>query len=230
MFETINYQDLFIELGLDPIAKSGNLVCPFCNKRAFTPYDNGQAHCHACSWHGNAIMLWAEAKRIGRKEAFAELAELYHLKRIKVKKRTRIEALKSLASDLDFLAWARIYFAFYKSERTSAARLQEESGYSRSHFTKVMNGQFDMVSRKAWDLRKADWAFSGYGLRTPILHLATNFIETHLASTTCFPFIDHSIQHILNNPDYDSDSLNEPLCASRMSTLTGRGEQGSPIR
>jgi Cft2 family RNA processing exonuclease len=151
MFETINYQDLFIELGLDPIAKSGNLVCPFCNKRAFTPYDNGQAHCHACSWHGNAIMLWAEAKRIGRKEAFAELAELYHLKRIKVKKRTRIEALKSLASDLDFLAWARIYFAFYKSERTSAARLQEESGYSRSHFTKVMNGQFDMVSRKAWD-------------------------------------------------------------------------------
>jgi hypothetical protein len=151
MFETINYQDLFVELSLDPIAKSGNLVCPFCNKRAFTPYDNGQAHCHACSWHGNAIMLWAEAKRIGRKEAFAELAELYKLNRIKAKKRTRSEALKSLASDLDFLAWARIYFAFYKSERTSAARLQEESGYSRSHFTKVMNGQFDMVSRKAWD-------------------------------------------------------------------------------
>ncbi|WP_272700881.1 hypothetical protein [Desulfovibrio sp. Fe33] len=151
MFETINYQDLFVELSLDPIAKSGNLVCPFCGERAFTPYDNGQVHCHACSWHGNAIMLWAKVKGIDNKTAYAELAELYKLNRIKAKKRTRSEALKSLANDLDFLAWARLYFAFYKSDRISPARLQEASGYSRSHFTKVMNGQFDKVSRKAWD-------------------------------------------------------------------------------
>lgn len=151
MFESIDFNDLFAELGLDPTAHSGNLACPFCGKKSFTPYrDNGVARCHACGWSGNAINLFAQVKGVDNKEAFAALVGLYDAKTIKLKPKTRKEAVEQLASDLDFLAWVRLHFAFYKSERMGAAYYQKKSGYSRSHFTKVLNGQFDKVSRKAW--------------------------------------------------------------------------------
>jgi hypothetical protein len=152
MIETIDFKDLFVELGLDPTDHSGNLTCPFCGKKSFTPYrDNGVARCHACDWSGNAINLYAKVKGVDTKETYADLLALYNAKAIKLKPKTRKEAVEQLASDLDFLAWARLHFAFYKSERMGAAHYQKKSGYSRSHFTKVMNGQFDKVSRKAWN-------------------------------------------------------------------------------
>lgn len=152
MTESINFKDLFVELGLDPMTKGGNHICPFCDKTAFTPYsDNGVARCHACGWAGNAINLYAKARDVDTQEAFAELVKLYGQGRIKLKAKTRTEAITKLASDLEFLAWVRASFAFYKSERMGAAHYQRKSGYSRSHFTKVLNGQPDKVSRKAWN-------------------------------------------------------------------------------
>ena len=108
-------------------------------------------HCHSCKWSGNTISFYAKVKGLEYKQAFAALIDLYNLKRIKPKRKTRQEAVNGLASDLDLLAWVRIYFAFYKSDRMNPAYYQKKSGYSRSHFTKVLNGQFDKVSRKAWN-------------------------------------------------------------------------------
>ena len=151
MIEAINYQDIFIELDLEPTTHSGNLTCPFCNKESFSTYDNGQAHCHACSWHGNSVKLWAEVKGIDRTTAFKELAELFGHDRIKPRAKSRKEAIDGLSHDLDFLARVRVHFAFYKTHKMGPSHYQRQCGYSQSHFTKVMNGQYDKVSRKAWN-------------------------------------------------------------------------------
>jgi len=151
MLDCIDYQDLFAELDLDATTHGGNHVCPFCGKESFTPYrDNGVARCHSCGWAGNAISLVAQIKGVDNDKAFATLVEMYNLERIALKSKTRKEAVDQLANELEFLAWVRLHFAFYKSERLGPSHYQRKSGYSRSHFTKVLNGQFDKVSRKAW--------------------------------------------------------------------------------
>ncbi|MGE4339850.1 MAG: hypothetical protein AB7E55_28370, partial [Pigmentiphaga sp.] len=146
----IDFAELFSELGLPADARSGNLCCPFCGKRAFKPYDDGRAHCHACAWHGNAVRLYAEIKDIDRDTAFAELAELYNLKRIKPRRKTLAEARKALAADLDFLAWCRMYFAYYGGLRHGITHYVVRTRFSRPLLSKVLNGRFDLVSREAW--------------------------------------------------------------------------------
>ncbi|BDQ38862.1 hypothetical protein SYK_32220 [Pseudodesulfovibrio nedwellii] len=129
MLETIDYQSLFAELGLDAATHNGNHVCPFCGMKAFTPYrDNGVARCHSCGWGGNAINLVAKVKSVDNDEAFAALVKMYNLKLIALKPKTRKDAIGQLANDLDFLASVRLHFAFYKSERMGAAHYQRRSG------------------------------------------------------------------------------------------------------
>lgn len=159
MLEDINFQELFADLGLDSTVKGGNLVCPFCGKHAFREYhDNGVARCHACGWAGNAINLVDQVE--GGDEIKVALLRM-DLSRIKdAAQRSWNEAIRKLAKDLDFLAQVRAYFAFYKSDRMSPSYYQNQCGYSRSHFTKVLNGNFDKVSAKSWKeivafLRKA---------------------------------------------------------------------------
>ena len=159
MLNDINFQELFADLGLDSTIKGGNLVCPFCGKHAFREYrDNGVARCHACNWAGNAINLVDQVEGVDEVKI---LATRMHLSDIESGiRRSWNEAFRKLAADLAFLAQVRAYFAFYKSDRMSAPYYQQQSGYSRSHFAKVLNGNLDKVSAKSWKeivafLRKA---------------------------------------------------------------------------
>ncbi|SOB59849.1 conserved protein of unknown function [Pseudodesulfovibrio profundus] len=149
MLESINFQELFADLGLDSTIKGGNLVCPFCGKHAFRGYhDNGVARCHACEWAGNAINLVKEVEGVDSVKAAEAYANLIHIE--DNERHSLNKATRKLADDRDFLAQARAYFAFYKSARMGAPYYQQQSGYSRSHFTKVLNGQPDKVSAKSW--------------------------------------------------------------------------------
>ncbi|EGB16349.1 hypothetical protein DND132_3146 [Pseudodesulfovibrio mercurii] len=150
MLNDINFQELFTDLGLDSTVKGGNLVCPFCGKHAFREYhDNGVARCHACGWAGNAINLVEQVE--GVDEVKVILMRM-HLSDVESDaRRSWYEAIRKLAKDLDFLAQARAYFAFYKSDRMGASYYQNQCGYSRSHFSRVLNGQFERVSPKAWN-------------------------------------------------------------------------------
>lgn len=152
MADSIDFKDLFIELNLDPIPHSGNLTCPFCDKKAFKPYDDGRAHCHNCNWHGDAVQLYADLKGKSRQDAYTTLAELYGLGRIHPAKKTYEQARDSLANDLEFLSWCRMYFAFYRNQRSNMTYYQQKSGLSPAQFSKIVNGQFDLVSRKTWNM------------------------------------------------------------------------------
>jgi len=159
MLNDINFQELFADLGLDSTIKGGNLVCPFCGKHALREYrDNGVARCHACKWAGNAINLVDQVENV---DEIKILTTRMHLSDIESGiQRSWNEAFRKLADDLAFLAQVRTYFAFYKSDRMSAPYYQRQSGYSRSHFTKILNGNLDKVSVKSWKeivefLRKA---------------------------------------------------------------------------
>jgi hypothetical protein len=149
--DVIDFRSLFGELGLDIKTHSGNLRCPHCARKAFKPYPDGRAHCHACAWHGDAIQLYADVKEIDRNQAYAKLAELYNLGKVKVKPKTRDEAMVGLACDLEYLAWCRMYFAFYQDSRAGISHYQKKSGYSQAQVSKILNGRFDQVSRKAWN-------------------------------------------------------------------------------
>lgn len=137
--------------GLDMETKRGNLRCPFCSQWAFKDYGDGKAYCHACKWSGNAIRLYADVESIPYEEARSHLFEAFKLGGIRLKPKSYEETLDSLASDLDFLARARMYFEFYKHRRRNKKYYQDRSGLSRSHFSKVINGDFDKVSKAMWD-------------------------------------------------------------------------------
>ncbi|CCH48356.1 hypothetical protein [Pseudodesulfovibrio piezophilus] len=159
MLESIDFKALFADLGLDSTTKGGNLVCPFCGKHAFREYrDNGVARCHACNWAGNAINLVDQVEGVDEIKILATRMHLCDIEHSK--QRSWNEAFRKLADDLDFLAQVRAYFAFYKSDRMGAPYYQQQSGYSRSYFAKVLNGNLDKVSAKSWKeivafLRKA---------------------------------------------------------------------------
>ena len=149
--DSIDFRDLFVEQDLDATLHGGNFRCPFCGTKAFKAYDDGRAHCHHCEWHGDAVALYSALKDVDRQQAYTALAELYGLGRIKPKTKTLAEARKGLVDDLEFLAWCRLYFAFYKNQRSGLEHYQRRSGFSRPQFSKVLNGRFDLVSRKAWN-------------------------------------------------------------------------------
>ncbi|XXJ18874.1 hypothetical protein ACR42D_04815 [Desulfovibrio caledoniensis] len=151
MLNDVNFQELFADLGLNSTTRGGNLVCPFCGETAFRPYsDNGVARCHACTWSGNAINLVKQVDGVDSDKVLATLMDLYDHEH-NASRRTWNDTARKLAKDLDFLAQARAYFAFYKSDRMGTSYYQNQCGYSRSHFTKVLNGQFEKVSPKAWN-------------------------------------------------------------------------------
>lgn len=58
------------------------------------------------------------------------------------------EAFDDVAEKLQFMATARAYFAFYRNERVAKAEFQKATGLSKSHFSKIINGDIDKVS--AW--------------------------------------------------------------------------------
>lgn len=148
--EGIDFQELFFELDLDHSLHGGNLICPFCQKKSFKDYRDGKAYCHSCKWSGNAIRLYVEMKHVTKQEAYNALVELYKLERIKPKQKTTQEAVDSLSKDLEFLAWCRMHFAFYGSDRIGMRHCQEQAGMSRSQFSKIINGHFDQVSPRSW--------------------------------------------------------------------------------
>jgi hypothetical protein len=148
----IDYPELFHQLDLDPTLHSGKMACPFCTKKAFTDYADGKAYCHACQWSGDAIQLYAAVKRIDRKEAYAALAELFEHGDIKPKRRTLHEVVESLSRDLEFLAWCRMYFAYHGNDRAGMSHYQSKTGLSRPQFSKVINGHFELVSPRSWNL------------------------------------------------------------------------------
>lgn len=147
----IDFVDIFNLCGLSGDKQRGNLCCPFCRKWAFTDYGDSKAHCHACDWSGNAIRLYADLESITYDEARGHLFEEFRGGRIQIRKKTYEEAFSSLAADLDFLARARLYFEFYKHRRRNKRYYQDQSGLSRSHFSKVINGDFDKVSKDIWE-------------------------------------------------------------------------------
>ncbi len=146
----IDFVDIFNLCGLNTDKRRGNLCCPFCRKWSFTDYGDGKAHCHSCKWSGNAFKLYAALESITYEEAREHLIKEFKIGRIKIRKKTYEEAYDSVASDLDFLARARLYFEFYKHRRRNKKYYQDKLDLSRSHFSKIINGDFDKVSKEMW--------------------------------------------------------------------------------
>jgi hypothetical protein len=115
-------------------------------------YPDGGAKCHnaACGWHGNGADLYAKIKGISKHEAYKELAP--HAKSlIKKDKITFKQALDKIADDLLFLAYVRMYFAYYGNERKNQKFYQEKYGASKKTFSFVINGNFESVSFLKWN-------------------------------------------------------------------------------
>lgn len=142
---TIEFTDVLCLVNADIQEKCGNLKCPFCGVQSFKIYRgmNETAKCHnkKCGWNGNALQFYAKYKDITYKDAFKELAESLRLGEIKFspKIQTYDEALDEFAEDLNFLAWCRMYFAFYRRNITQKT-FYEKAGLSQSAFNKILNG------------------------------------------------------------------------------------------
>lgn len=152
MNEYVAFEDVLNNVGEYTQEKSGNIKCPFCKKYSFRIYPDNRAKCHneGCKWNGDAIQFYADYNNISRNEAFNELG--IHLKSGKLKllskEQTYHEAKESLAKDLEFLAWCRMYFAFYKNDRVNQQIYAEKSDLSQSAFNKILNG--NMGNATTW--------------------------------------------------------------------------------
>lgn len=140
----INFEDVLEICNVDLRKKSGNLKCPFCQVQSFKIYPEQKANCHnlACKWHGDAIQFYGDYKNISRAEAFKELAEKLKIGELKFSKKTLTyaEALEAFSKDLEFLAWCRMYFAFYGNKRVNQQIYAEKANLSQSAFNKILNG------------------------------------------------------------------------------------------
>lgn len=149
MDTTIYFEDVMSLAGFSTHKKSGNMVCPFCGKKSFKAYPDQKAQCHnkTCGWHGDALQFYTDHKGISRNEAFKELAVALELKAIKFKQKklTFAEATNALAKDLEFLAWCRMYFAFYNTDRVNQKIYADKSNLSQSAFNKILNGNVSNI-------------------------------------------------------------------------------------
>ena len=132
----------------------GNYKCPFCGHGSFKVYPNARAYCHTkgCNWKGDAIQFHADFNKITNAEAFKLLNENIKKWNIKLKVLTYDEAMDDVAEKLQFMAMARMYFAFYKDSYFTQTDLQKASGLSKSHFSKAIRGKIDQVSVKNFNL------------------------------------------------------------------------------
>lgn len=144
MNETVDFEDVLLLAGCDITAKSGNIKCPFCQTRSFRIYPDQKAKCHndLCNWYGDAAQFYADYKDMSRHEAIKELADKLDLKKsiVQLKEQTYDEAKKSLSEDFEFLAWCRMYFAFYGDKVVNQKLYADKCGLSKSTFSKIMNG------------------------------------------------------------------------------------------
>lgn len=134
--------------------KSTNHYCPFCGMGTLKLYpDTRKAHCHndGCGFHGDPIFMYAKWRGIEYAEAVTELAQKYNQGLLRRKTATTLdEARKELAEDLKFLAWVRMYIAFYNSLKRDFAYYQKRSGESKAVFSRVLNGQIEATSYERW--------------------------------------------------------------------------------
>lgn len=144
----IDFESIMSLNRCDTEVKYGNHKCPFCNHFSFKIYPNARAYCHTstCNWSGDAIQFHADINHITNGQAFKILTKELKNKTIRIKHLTHEEALDDVAEKLQFMALARVYFAFYKDKVHFQSDFRKAIGISKSHFSKIINGDIDNVS------------------------------------------------------------------------------------
>lgn len=140
----LKFESVMDLLNLDMRQKYGNYTCPFCDEESFTVYPDQKAYCHtkSCQWSGNALQLFCDIEKVSIHDAYKSLSIALDKKFIQPVEQTYGEAKASLAKDLEFLAWVRMYLAFYdRPAITGRAMLQKKAGLSKGEFSKVINGR-----------------------------------------------------------------------------------------
>jgi hypothetical protein len=150
----IGFIEIMGLMGASTKMKSTNNYCPFCGKPSLKLYpDTRKAHCHneSCAFHGDPILMYAKWRGLEYAEAVSELAQKYEKGLLRQKTATTLdEARKELAEDLMFLAWVRMFLAFYNDSERDFAYYQQRSGESKAVFSRVLNGQIEDTSHERW--------------------------------------------------------------------------------
>lgn len=149
----IDLLSIFIHCGLNKRRKNQKYFCPFCNTwNFFLQPDEAECSCGNCGFSGNAVEFYAKLKNIPKHQSFRELTKLREDGIIWLRKRTRKEAIEKLSKDLEFLAYVRMYWAFYGHSRENQEFHQLNSGIAKSSFNRVVNGDIGNVAKEPWNL------------------------------------------------------------------------------
>lgn len=149
----IDLLSIFIHCGLNKRRKNQKYFCPFCNTWNFDlQLDEATCSCGNCDFSGNAVEFYAKVKGIPKYQSFRELNKLREDGTIWLRKRTRQEAVVALSKDLEFLAYVRMYWAFYGHNRENQEFHQLNSGIAKSSFNRVVNGDIGNVAKEPWNL------------------------------------------------------------------------------
>lgn len=149
----IDLLSLFIHCGLNKRRKNKKYFCPFCNTWSFElQLDEATCRCGNCDFSGSAIQFYARLKEIPDYRSLRELTKLLGDGTIWLRKRTRQEAVVALSKDLEFLAYVRMYWAFYGHSRENQEYHQLNSGIAKSSFNRVVNGDISNVAKVPWNM------------------------------------------------------------------------------
>lgn len=149
----IDLLSIFIHCGLNKRRKNQKYLCPFCNAWDFDLQpDDSTCSCGNCSFSGSATQFYAKLKDIPMYRSRYELEKLLDAGTIWLYKRTRKEAVEKLSKDLEFLAYVRMYWAFYGHDRENQKYHQLDSGIAKSPFNRVINGDFCHVAIDVWNM------------------------------------------------------------------------------
>ena len=146
----VDFLSVLIDLGLAKRKRpTGNYDCPFCGRTSLKIYPDKKGHCHACEWDGDAIKLYQDSQNVSRHQACQDLGVAWATDRIKFTPQTYEEAKEELARDLEFLAWLRMYLAFYdRPDRIDRKMLADKAGISEGELSKTINGR--VGNAKSW--------------------------------------------------------------------------------
>lgn len=138
----VDFESVLCFLGVNITKKNGNIRCPFCGKNSFRIYDDTQkGYCHnkSCRFNGNALDFCMKYENCSKDEAYQKLINMLR-KNEKSILQTYNDAFNELASDLNFLAWVRMYAAFYGNSRFNQKEFCKKLDITTSTFNKILNG------------------------------------------------------------------------------------------
>lgn len=145
----IDLLSIFIHCGLNKRRKNQKYYCPFCNTWNFDlQLDEATCSCGNCDFSGSATEFYAKLKDIPMYRSRYELEKLLENGTIWLRQRTRQEAIQEASRILEFLAYVRMYWAFYGQNRENQEYHRLNSGIAKSSFNRVINGDIEHVAKK----------------------------------------------------------------------------------